>query len=433
MTKNDGIKMETSGDIKNRWRQNLARLEYALQPIVAGDSGTITAFEACLQNHETIGYTSPAELFDAAHRDGLLHQVDLVLRKKAIEKFYKVPFRSRTKLLFRLDGRVLDSAQYQSGKTLALLRRSHTPQEAFFFVIEEGLRHRHAERMLAMAAAYQGQGFSVAIEICSSDAGIIELLRQVRPALIKIHRRIVRESLADEKRLLLMANIVKIAHVLDCPVAADGVDNETLFANCSDAECDLVQGRLVQEPTLDPKRFVDQYAMVKLLAQEQKRGAYNGDAKRVRESLEYIEPVQEDAEIFSVFETFRLKKHHRFFPVVAQDNRPLGIIREESFKDYAYSRFGRDLLQNPAFGKHVKNFLSHFPTADIHQPLDDIMATYAAEEGQEGVFISDNGNYVGYLSAQALLKIVNQKNLAHSRSRKDSAPVWREPAMAASG
>ena len=156
--------MIAPGDIKDKWRRHLARLDYALQPIVRCDSGGVVGFEARLQHHGQLGFATPARLFDGADQDGLCHQVDLVLRKKAIEKFYAVPFRSRAKLLFRLDARILESGHYQSGRTARLLRRSHVPQEAFLFVVEEGggLQERRLARMTAVAMAYRRQGFSVA-------------------------------------------------------------------------------------------------------------------------------------------------------------------------------------------------------------------------------------------------------------------------------
>jgi diguanylate cyclase (GGDEF)-like protein len=110
--------------------------------------------------------------------------------------------------------------------------------------------------------------------------------------------------------------------------------------------------------------------------------------------------------------------------VVNENKEPVGIIRESSFKDYAYSRYGQELLQNPAFGKNLERFVDKFPIADIHTSVEKILETYSQNEYLEGIFIVDNMRYVGFLSARSLLRVLNNKNLAIAR---DQNPLTKLP------
>jgi diguanylate cyclase (GGDEF)-like protein len=112
------------------------------------------------------------------------------------------------------------------------------------------------------------------------------------------------------------------------------------------------------------------------------------------------------------------------FVVVNAQDEPLGILHENSFKEYAYSRFGNQLLQNPAMRENISAFISKCPIADIHTPVETILEMYSQNDTIEGVLIVENMHYVGFLSAQSLLKVLYEKNLALAR---DQNPLTKLP------
>ena len=111
-------------DVKQKWQNYLSGLDYAFQPIVHTRSGIVFGLEAHLVNFRMAGFDSIGRLFTAAHADGLLHPVDLVLRKKAAEKFRRLEFRNRATLFFKLDNRLRASGNYKSGQTLRILKKN---------------------------------------------------------------------------------------------------------------------------------------------------------------------------------------------------------------------------------------------------------------------------------------------------------------------
>ncbi len=105
-----------------RWLHAIETIDFAFQPIVNIHTGACYGYEALLRNHmeatTTLGVEpSIGAIFDSAYLSNVLHQVDLALREKAVEKFAKIGWHRRMKLFFNLDNRVLSSSDYQTGRT----------------------------------------------------------------------------------------------------------------------------------------------------------------------------------------------------------------------------------------------------------------------------------------------------------------------------
>ncbi len=80
------------------WERAVDRLHYAFQPIVNVHTGATYGYEALLRGWDDAGFSCIHELFDRAHDELILHQLDVRLRAKAVESFVKVPHHQQTRL-----------------------------------------------------------------------------------------------------------------------------------------------------------------------------------------------------------------------------------------------------------------------------------------------------------------------------------------------
>jgi len=69
---------------------------------------------------------------------------------------------------------------------------------------------------------------------------------------------------------------------------------------------------------------------------------------------------------------------------------------------------------------NLKKIISHCGRADINDPIDKILRIYAFDEDNDGILITKDEQYVGYLSSKVLLDIVNEKNIVDA---KDQNPL----------
>ncbi|MCP4117965.1 MAG: EAL domain-containing protein [Desulfobacteraceae bacterium] len=409
------------------WISRLGFIDFAFQPIVNIHTGTAFGFEALLRNHEAAGFATIDALFDQAFKEGMLHQVDLVLRKKALAKFSAFKQDCPVKLFFNLDNRLLDSGDYAPGNTLATLESYGYSQDDVCFEISEKHKIYDSADASKTLAAYRSQGFKIAVDDCGAGFSGLQLLYYTEPDYIKIDRFFIQNLAGDPKKRLLVSTIVNLAHFMGCLVMAEGVETPDEFNSCREIGCDMVQGYHIQRPTLDTGALKTRYPEVKPLTGRDRRNSASKDRSLIKTQINPVRPVYSDCDIITLFEKFRTGEDASFFPVVNHYNEPLGIIRDTAFKDFIFSKFGRQLLENPAFGRDISRFITKLPIADIHSSVEKLIEVYTQYNGHEGLLIVDNMKYLGYLSPHSLLRMINEKNLNIARNQN---PLTRLPGNA---
>ena len=407
----------------DHWAAIVASLEIAFQPIVNIHSGACYGYEALLRNTAEAGFASIADFFDSCHALGILAEMEMELREKALARFVTLPHFRTAKLFINLDNRALDAGGELARRTRLLLDRYGVADSAVTFEISE--RHALGEPQEALAAIlhYKRQGFRLAIDDFGTGFSGLQLLYYSEPDVLKIDRFFIADIADDAKKKVFLAHIVNIAHLLGVVVVAEGIESEREFFACKEIGCDLIQGGLAQHPSLDTAQLRPQYDGIAGLARRERRNAVS-DQHIIADQVARLPPVPLGSAMEQVFERFRANKSVTFFPVVDESGQPVGIVREKELKDYTYSPFGKELIANKSFGRTLKDFVTRCPMADLNSKAEHILEAYATVEGSEGIMIVDGTTYVGFLSADSLLRVINEKNLAAAR---DQNPLSRLP------
>lgn len=406
------------------WLFRLKSIDYAFQPIVNIHTGVCYGCEALLRNWEGAGAASISGFFDQACADQVLHSVDMALREKAIEKFSTLKWKHQVKLFFNLDNRSLRSEDYQAGATLAILKKFQFPKDAICFEISEKHEIHQADEAIQTLDGYRDQGFTIAVDDCGSGFAGMKLLYHTRPHFIKIDRFFIQDIADDPHKRLFVSSIVNLAHLMGAMVIAEGVETREEYYSCRDIGCDLLQGYLIQKPETDLKLLKSRYDHILELSRFDRRYRKGRDEKLILNEMTRIEPLSHNCNLAEVFEKFRNNKNQTFFPIVNDNGEPLGVVKENSFKEYLYTRYGGELLKNPAINKNIGRFITRHPIADIHSPAEKILEVYSRNENMDGILIVENMQYLGFLTAHSLLKVLNEKNIALAR---DQNPLTRMP------
>ncbi len=407
------------------WRGIVDSLDFALQPIVSIHTGISLGFEVLLRNTGHAGFATIQDFFDAAYADRLLYTVDLWLREKAICKFKSLEFYRKCRLFYNIDNRVLHMPDYRPGNTSAILERHGLPPSTVCFELSERHQFECFNSIKTTLTTYKQQGFRIAVDDFGTGFSGLQLLYHAEPDFIKIDRFFIAGIAADPRKRLFVLKVLSLAHTLGIAVIAEGVESIDEFHVCKDIGCDYVQGYLIQEPQLDCKRISFKYDNVPALSRSERRLYTNCDHRIITDQMEFISPVRIDrTNMTQVFEEFRRHKAQTFIPVVNEKDEPLGFIMEKDLKEYAYSRYGKDLLLNAGLSKTLYDFISRCPVVDAHKPLEEILDIYALDERSEGIILTSGGVYIGFMSARALLKALNEKNIAIAR---DQNPLTKLP------
>ncbi|CAK0776555.1 Diguanylate cyclase [Azospirillaceae bacterium] len=398
-------------------------IRYAYQPIVHIHSGICYGFEALLRGHDRAGFSSIQDVFDCAYDIGCLHQVDLILRECAIRGFAPIAERAKARLFYNLDNRVLQSPDYQPHQTAEILERYGMTPSSLCFEISERHDLPNIDQTDVILNAYRNQSYLLALDDYGVGFSGLRVLYESHPSLVKIDRFFISDIGSSERKKLFVASIVNLARVLGVMVVAEGVETEHEFLTCKQIGCDLVQGYFVGRPSEDVTIARHVYDIV-LDVNRRDRRRRDSDEKLVRLELEHCPALRINDSMPIVFEMFRKNKDRNFFPVIDEWDQPLGIVRENMLKDFIYSRYGRDLLNNRTLGRTLRDFLCPCPVCDISVNVEEILTFYSLTENPVGVIIIENFRYVGLLNASSLLRVINEKNLALAR---DQNPLTRLP------
>ncbi len=406
------------------WIKRLARVDHAFQPIVNIHTGNTFGFEALLRCHSEAGFSSIDHLFDTAYEQGLLHQVDLFLREKALEKFAAFKAKTHTKLFYNLDNRLFDSMDYAPGNTMTILDTHGYSQDDICFEISEKHKFQDNQDASKILAAYRFQGFKIAVDDCGTGFSGLQLIYYTEPDYIKIDRFFVQNMENDPKKRLVISTLVNFAHLMGSLVLAEGVETLEEYAQCKEIGCDMIQGYFVQRPTRKMAQLKSRYEIIAEISRTERRNGSFKDRSLITGEIKYIKPIFANCDILTVIDRFKKEEHTSFFPVINQHEEPVGLIQDTAFKEYIYSKFGRQLLENPSFGKEISRFITKIPIADIHSSVEKLIETYTQFNNNEGLIMVDDMKYVGVLSTKAMLKLINEKNLTLARNQN---PLTRLP------
>ncbi|MGC2854790.1 EAL domain-containing protein [Novispirillum sp. DQ9] len=409
-----------------RWADRVTRLDIALQAIVNVHSGRCLGFEALLRGTHEVGFATAGAILDAAWADGVLPEFEAAVWALALDRFRSIDGSQDLKLFLNVDGRSLRHAGRLADHLSHLMRASGATEASV--VVEVSERHPVYASDAGLEGLAQLRKISgrVAVDDFGTGHAGLPLLHAALPDYIKVDRFFLSDIAQDGRKKVLLRHLVNMAHLLGAQVVAEGVESDREFYVCKDIGCDLVQGFLVQRPTLGPADPDACGAVVQALNDRDRR-ASGSDQQLVQAQILCLEPFDVDCPMAQVFDRFRADRHAALVPVVSAQLEPLGIVREQDLKSYAYSPYGKDLLSNKGYGRQLQDFVWRCPVADINTPVEKILEIFSADDNSEGILIVEDGRYAGFLTARSLLRILNEKNIALAR---DQNPLTKLPGNA---
>jgi len=405
------------------WRAVAEAVDFAFQPIVNVHTGTCYGYEALLRDWQEAGFSSIQAVFDAAHEDLALYRLDLMLREKAVEKFASIPHHARSRLFYNLDNRVLDMPDYAPGNTSVILAAHGVASESLCFEISERLEVKNQPQTQKVLTSYRHDSHLIALDDYGVGFSGLQLLYHSEPDFIKIDRFFIEGIARNVKKRLFVSNVINMAHMLGITVIAEGVETPQEFCACRDMGCDLIQGYLIQRPTTQIDELSATYPLVGELNSADRRRSPT-DEHIVADWIERVEPVSVASPMAEVCRRFNCEKDRTSLPIINRKMEPVGIVRESDVRQYTYARYGLELLMNPALRGTLRNLVTPCMAVEMSTSVERILQQFTLGPQAEGMVVTTDGRYVGYLSAANLIGAMNEKNIQVAR---DENPLTRLP------
>ena len=399
--------------LPGKWQERIKNVEHAFQPIINPLSGRLFAVEALLRGTDRIGFSSIFDFFDEAYKDDILFQVDLELRKKAVEKFITIYGYEKIKLFYNFDVRITEMCNYMPGRTGRIMQDFSLDPGVFCFEISE--RHKMNDTgMNCLLNSAKTSGCKIAIDDFGSGFANFELFYFSEPDFIKLDRFLISDIDKDVRKRKFCTHIINLAHFFGISIIAEGVETEKEFLVCRDMGVDLIQGYFICKPQLDVSAVLPVYKHAEDLFSKNRRRQLH-DSHLISEQMVNIEPISVHGTMEELLGRISNAPETNLVPVIDANRIPLGIISEAHLKHYLYKPYGKELLFNKSYTPSIKKFMKKCPTTEITIPLEQILEIFVASPGAEGVIITQDLQYKGFLTAQSLLNTLNEKNLAFAR------------------
>lgn len=412
-----------NNELPNIWKEHLEVLDIAFQPILNIHNGKIFAVEALLRNYEDIGFKSIFSLFDQVYKENILYSFDIALREKAFKKFTTIKNYEAIKLFFNLDNRLFDMPNFSSGNTIKLLNKYAIKKENICFEISERHEISGNSYLKQTLQHYKAENFCIAIDDFGIGYSGYKLLYDIKPDIIKIDRFFLQGIEKNLKKRTMLRSITHLAIQLGIKVIAEGVETKEELLTCKYIGCHLVQGYLIQKPTKNTDEIIEEYVHISEYIKEDKRA--NGKSSKIEYYLDKVEPIGIKTKMSLVVDYFKNRDSSPVVPIINSNEESVGIIFETQIKEFLYSPYGRSLLANDGSNKSkLKLLLNHCASADINSSISTIIELFSNNPESVGIIITKNSKYYGFLSARAIIKIINEENVLLAR---DQNPLTKLP------
>ena len=127
----------------------------------------------------------------------------------------------------------------------------------------------------------------------------------------------------------------------------------------------------------------------------------------VRDLWTEIEAVPFTSSMYEVFDRFRNHREWPVLPVVDEQRRVLGVVREYDLREFAYAQFGRDLIKRQT----LQDFLRPTLVLPANVTERELLDSSARNPNPDGIVLTDGGTYRAVLLSQAVLRLFEQQHL----------------------
>src|SRR3546814_7527644 len=112
-----------------------------------------------------------------------------------------------------------------------------------------------------------------------------------------------------------------------------------------------------------------------------------------------------------VIDLFRRDPQLRALAVVDEENRPLGIIREQRVRELLFCPYWFSLMQNPTVGGSIDSMVEPCLSLDADQPVAALLKRVSQAPEQKGVVLIRDGRFVATLDPAQLAQLAMHREV----------------------
>jgi diguanylate cyclase (GGDEF)-like protein len=220
------------------------------QPILCCRTGAIVSLEALIRwQHPARGCLPPSEFLDALNRGGLMTEVGRWIvgevARQSVE--WRVTCGLVAPIAINVSPRQLADAAFVA-HVLGIVDAAGAGARDIHFEVTEDIELGTGEAPVRVLRDLRSAGFRVRIDDFGTGYSSLSYLPHLPVDGIKIDRTFLDNLEYDPRRREVVSAIIRLAHVLDLDVVAEGVERREQLDALQAMGCDQAQGHFLSPP-----------------------------------------------------------------------------------------------------------------------------------------------------------------------------------------
>lgn len=238
------LEKDLRGAIENQ------EFELYFQPIICLKSGKVVRLEALIRwNHPERGLVNPLSFIPLAEETGIIVEIgEWVLRQACIES-------KKWQEFFNVDIGVsvnISARQFQFQNIVRLIQKVSKDTNVYLPSLEIEITETTAMKNIDYSVKVLNELKLLGLNISIDDFGIgyssLSCINILPVDIIKIDRTFTRNIDGDSKNVIIVENLISMAHKLNLKVVAEGVETPDQLKFLMEKQCDQLQGYLFTKP-----------------------------------------------------------------------------------------------------------------------------------------------------------------------------------------
>lgn len=394
------------------------------QPIVNLRTGEVIGYEALSRGPEHTPFYSPLALIDAAHTAEKIWELEMLFRKKALERMREM---EGDKLLFvNVDPEVMKSPEFKSGLTKEYLSEMGVESTRIVFEITERTAINDYAYFYNVLENYRNQGYMIAIDDVGAGYSGLKTINEVRPNFIKIDMDLIRDIDKDAFKQALIKAFVDTSLTTNIKVIAEGIETKEELKTLILLGVHGGQGYYLKKPSACFESLEDEI-LVRIRD-------YNRVSKNLSEyssEYHYISNLINSHE-FTVYESMTpcisvknyLDKSSAQSVCICENYRPVGLITKQHMDAAMSGKYGYAVFSN----RPISKIMDTAPLiVDAYTPINVVAKGAMARQDEhlyDDIIVTKSGRYLGLVSMKRIIEytLMYEKTSAKERNPLTGLP-----------
>lgn len=237
----------TEKDLKNAIKNDLFEMLY--QPQYEISSHKLVGFESLIRLKNKKGeYINTQQFINIAEKSGLIYDIDMWVMHNVMKQTRDfVLLHPEVEVSINISGKHITNKGFIED-VIDSLSETNFPPKNLKIEITESSYIRHIDEAAQVVQRLKTLGIKTALDDFGTGYSSLNYLSKMAVDMLKIDKSFVDEILTKEGDKSFVDIIIKLGHLMNCKVIAEGVEDQDQLSTLAFLGCDCVQGYIWGKP-----------------------------------------------------------------------------------------------------------------------------------------------------------------------------------------